>query len=295
MPGNSFPSDGQTPTGAASEPKVWFITHTRQAFGAELIRQVLARGDHVIGALSGMQSEPALFGPAHARYKSIRMDLSSPVDVERGIAWAIEAYGRIDYLVNAACEGLAGAVEETSDEEAQKVINASLLAPLRVTRAVLAHMRAQRSGRIIQVLSLSRTEGLAGYGLYNAARGALSALSESLAAEVRPFNISVSLIDPIPFAADYAADSLSVTRRMIDDYYDTSGRTRRNPENPFRLMGTDPVSGVEAILSAITAPEPPQRLIMGREALERAVSRLDTKRLAIAKWRETALAAESVA
>ena len=103
-------------------------------------------------------------------------------------------YGRIDVLVNNACRGLVGAVEETTEAELRDLMELHFFGPAALTRAVLPHMRARGSGAIVQMSSMGGRFSFAGVGVYSATKFALEGLSEALAQEVAPFGIKVLIV-----------------------------------------------------------------------------------------------------
>ncbi len=127
-----------------------------------------------------------------------------------------------------------GSVENTTIEEAQKIFDVNFFGVMRVTQAVLPLMRAQRSGRIIQISSRSGFRPLPSLSVYAASKFALEGFSETLAAVLKPWNIHVSLIEPGPVATDLDFLSPYGTRLSLqDDPY----------EAIFRKAGLlDPVS-----------------------------------------------------
>jgi NAD(P)-dependent dehydrogenase (short-subunit alcohol dehydrogenase family) len=126
----------------------------------------------------------------------VEMDVRDDASVQRGIQTIIARAKRIDVLVNNAGMALVGAVEETSIAEAASLLDTNVLGILRTTKAVLPHMRAQHTGRIINVSSVLGFLPAPYMGLYAASKHAVEGLSESLDHEVRQFGIRVVLVEP---------------------------------------------------------------------------------------------------
>ena len=95
--------------------------------------------------------------------------------------------------------GVTGAVEEASDVEIANVYETNVFGLLRVTRAVLPHMRKQHSGHIVNLSSIGGLTGMPGWGIYNSTKFAVEGLSEALAAELAPLGIGVTIVEPGPF------------------------------------------------------------------------------------------------
>ena len=129
-------------------------------------------------------------------FHQIQMDIRDEASVQRGIGEIISRADRIDVLVNSAGVTLLGATEETSIAEAQSLFDTNVLGILRTTQAVLPHMRAQRSGRIVNVSSVLGFLPAPYMGLYSASKHAVEGMSETLDHEVRRFGIRVALVEP---------------------------------------------------------------------------------------------------
>jgi NAD(P)-dependent dehydrogenase (short-subunit alcohol dehydrogenase family) len=140
---------------------------------------------------------------------------------------AVSAFGRIEILVNNAGRGLLGAVEEASPDEVEAVFQTNVFGLLAVTRAVLPVMRAQRSGRILNLSSMGGFAQVAGWGVYGATKFAVEGLSEALRAEVEPLGIQVVIVEPGSFRTNFLdGSSLQTASQVIDDYAATTGQLR---------------------------------------------------------------------
>jgi len=113
--------------------------------------------------------------------------------------------GRIDAVVNNAGLGYAGALEDTSVDEARRQFETNLFGVHRVCRAVLPHMRERRAGRIVNMSSLGGLVTVPFQGMYCASKYALEAYTQALRMEVRPFGIQVAMIEPGDFATGFTA------------------------------------------------------------------------------------------
>jgi NAD(P)-dependent dehydrogenase (short-subunit alcohol dehydrogenase family) len=126
----------------------------------------------------------------------IQMEVDSDESVDQGIALVHQREGRLDVVVSNAGYGIAGAIEDTSTEEAKAQFETNFFGVLRVCRAALPIMRAQHSGTIINISSIAGLLGIPFQGLYSASKHAVEGLSESLSMEVRRFGIRVVLVEP---------------------------------------------------------------------------------------------------
>ncbi len=275
-----------------SKKLVWFITGTSQGFGYELVRVALQRGDSVVATSRNPDKVSAAFPGESDRLLAISLDLHSETAVTSGVEAAIRRFGRIDVLVNNAGHGLLGAVEEASDEEIRAVYETNVFGLLRVTRAVLPHLRKQKSGHIVNLSSIGGLVGLAGWGIYNSTKFAVEGLSESLALELAPLGIRVTAVEPGPFRTDFLGGSLAGTKQKFADYEGTAGKTRAYAVERNGAQQGDPVLAAHAIVTAVTAENPPQHLPLGAFAFERANAKFDAMKKEFADWKEVAFSTD---
>jgi NAD(P)-dependent dehydrogenase (short-subunit alcohol dehydrogenase family) len=165
------------------------ITGASSGIGAASARLLAERGFDVFGA-----SRRPLESGAGLRW--IAMDVRSDESVERGVREALAAAGRLDALVCCAGYGIFGSVEETPIETARQQFETNLFGVLRALRAVVPGMREARRGRIAVVGSLAGRAPIPFQAHYSATKAALDALTLALRAELHPFGVGVSLIEP---------------------------------------------------------------------------------------------------
>src|SRR2546427_1356164 len=185
-------------TSHSSNHLVWFITGTSQGFGHELVRAVLQRGDSVVATSRNPQSVSAAFSKAADRLLAASMDLRDPAQISSVVANALARFGRLDILVNNAGYGVTGAVEEASEKEIASLYDTNVFGLLRVTRAVLPHMRKQRSGHIVNISSIGGLTGMAGWGIFNPTQFSVESLSQGLAAGIAPPRLCLTTFAPRP-------------------------------------------------------------------------------------------------
>lgn len=216
----------------------------------------------------------------------MRLDVTDPEAVRAAVDAAVDAFGRIDVLVNNAGYGYLGAVEEVEDEEIRRQFEVNLFGLLDVTRAVLPQLREQRSGHIVNISSVGGFVGLPGFGIYNSTKFAVEGVSEALAAEVEPLGIHVTIVEPGPFRPDWAGRSLA-SAPEIEDYAETAGGTREYIAGENGNQEGDPRLAARAMISAVEADEPPLRLPLGQSALDMIREKLDSVRQETYAWEKT--------
>jgi NAD(P)-dependent dehydrogenase (short-subunit alcohol dehydrogenase family) len=173
------------------QSKIIVVTGVSSGIGRAAAMKFAEQGCRVFGTVRNTAKAQAIPGVA-----LIEMDIRDEASVQHGIQTILAEAGRIDVLVNSAGVTLLGATEETSIAEAQTLFDTNLLGLLRTTKAVLPHMREQRSGRIVNVSSVLGFLPAPYMALYSASKHAVEGLSETLDHEVRQFGIRVALVEP---------------------------------------------------------------------------------------------------
>jgi NAD(P)-dependent dehydrogenase (short-subunit alcohol dehydrogenase family) len=268
--------------------RVWFITGASRGFGALIAQEALAAGDAVVATARDPSSVTARLG-SHERLLATRLDVTSETEAHEAAGLAVKKFGRIDVLVNNAGYGLLGAIEEASAKETEKLFGTNVFGLLGVTRAVLPHMRRQRSGHIINLSSVGGYTGYPGWGVYGATKFAVEGISEALAAEVAPLGIHVTVVEPGFFRTDFLDEtSLARTAQQIDDYRETVGKTRAHAADVNHGQRGDPRKLAKAFMTLVNAANPPTRLPLGSDTVERIESKHAHVEQELAAWRNVA-------
>ena len=251
--------------------KVWFITGASRGMGVSFAKAALAAGHAVVATGRDSDRVAAAVGSA-PDLLAARLDVTSRVEAETAVQAAVDRFGRIDVLVNNAASFYAGFFEELTPEQIDRQLAASLIGPMNVTRAVLPVMRLQRSGHII---SISSSAGLAAgfefVSAYAASKFGLEGWMESLQAEVAPFGIFTTIVNPGFFRTELlTAQSTSYAEPSISDYDDRRAPLMAwwNAQNG--QQGGDPAKLAQALITIASAEPPPRRFIAGADAIATA-------------------------
>ena len=180
-------------------------------------------------------------------------------------------------LVNNAGIGYFAAVEESEEDEVRKMFDVNVFGTGRMLWAVLPGMRAQRSGCIVNLSSLAGLRGFPAMGYYNATKFAVEGLSAALRQEVEPLGIQVMVVEPSGFRTDWA---------------ETAGKVRVMVRDASGKQPGDPVRAAKAIVQAVASGQPPHHLLLGNDAFEGAMARLDHLREDFAAGEAVARAAD---
>jgi NAD(P)-dependent dehydrogenase (short-subunit alcohol dehydrogenase family) len=139
-------------------------------------------------------------------------------------------------------------------------------------------MRARHSGCIVNLSSLAGLRGMPALGYYNATKFAVEGLSAALQQEVEPLGIRVMVVEPSGFRTDWAGRSANESKHQIDDYVATAGNVRHAVRASSGKQPGDPVLAVRAIIQAVASGNPPQHLLLGNDAFEGAMAKLEELR-----------------
>ncbi|MEO1804566.1 MAG: oxidoreductase [Bacteroidota bacterium] len=251
-------------------PKVWFITGCSTGFGRELARVAAQKGDQVVGTLRKPE-QVADFEAIHPEnIKAVILDVTIPEQVQAGVQVCLEAFGRIDVLVNNAGYGSMGVVEQVSGEEMRRQFEVNVFGAIQMIQAVLPTMRTQQSGHIMNITSIAGLRGTPGLGIYNGSKFALEGVGEALARELKPFEIYVTNVEPGPFRTDWAGRSANYTEIEIEGYERSAGAIMEGLRARSGKQAGDPVRAAHAMYALTELEEPPVHLPLGAWAYKGA-------------------------
>jgi NAD(P)-dependent dehydrogenase (short-subunit alcohol dehydrogenase family) len=199
------------------------------------------------------------------------LDVTSDESVTTAVGRVIERFGRIDVLVNNAGAGAAGAAEESSVAQDQRVFDINLFGLIRMTKAVLPHMRARGSGRIINISSVLGLVPAPYMASYAATKHAIEGYSESVDHELREHGVRVLLVEPGYTKTGFDTNALQpdaplpvyAEQRQVFDGLLATGMAD----------GDDPATVAKAIVAAAIDPKPKLRCTAGSTARRVSVLR----------------------
>ncbi|MFD7658631.1 oxidoreductase [Actinosynnema sp. NPDC059797] len=275
----------------AEQARVWFITGTSSGLGRAIAENALSHGDIVVATARNIESLAPLTAIAPDRVTPLRLDVTDSEQVAHAVQDAITWHGHIDVLVNNAGHGFIGAAEETPDDELRALMDVHLHGPVALTKAVLPHMRARRTGAIVQMSSMGGQVVWPGFAGYCAAKFALEGWSEGLAAEVADFGIKVLLPEPGAFRTAFAGSALRFGA-PIPDYQDVMASVLKFAREMDGTQPGDPAKAAEAIRVALDAPRTPLRLALGNDAVDAIGARLGTVQAELTEWEAVGRATE---
>jgi NAD(P)-dependent dehydrogenase (short-subunit alcohol dehydrogenase family) len=250
---------------AIERDRHWFITGASGGLGRRLTEHVLAGGERVTATARRPAALDDLVAAHGDRLAVVELDLARPADVERAAADAVRGVP-VDVLVNNAGSVVVGAAEEMAVADVREQVEVLLLAPMLLTRAFLGPMRERGRGRVVQISSMGGQVAVPTHSAYHAGKWGLEGFTESVAQEVAPFGVHLSIVELGGTRTGFAS-AMRFTRETAPYRDSVTGATRRGLESldPADLTG-DPAR-IAAVIDDLTRmPDPPVRLTLGADA-----------------------------
>lgn len=244
--------------------KVCLVTGASSGIGLATALDLLRAGHIVYGAARRVRRmDPIVEAGGHA----LPMDATNQEDLVRAVSTVVEAEGRIDALVNNAGTVLHGAVEDVPLDLARELFEVNVLAPARLVQLVLPHMRAQRSGTIVNVSSIGGEIALPLGAWYYASKHALEAFSDTLRMEVEPFGIHVVIVQPGIIRTSFEDQTSAQLREMsgAGAYAKVAEAMAQRAETGLS-EGSDPGVVATTIRECIESDRPDTRYAVGHLA-----------------------------
>lgn len=266
--------------------RTWFITGANRGLGRAFTVAALAEGDRVVATARDPRTMADL---TDARLTVLPLDVRAREDVIATVDKAFAQLGTIDVIVNNAGYGLVGAIEELAEAQIRDQMDTNFYGALWVSQAAVPHLRAQGSGHIVQISTVGAVGSLPLFGLYNASKWALEGFSASLADELRPFGIAVTLAQLGGFDTDWAKSSMRFGGALpayedlrtgilgMPDYPDPSTPPPATDDNAEWQEVAPEVAAAE-LLELVNLPNPPVRKVIGPGAHQMVAMALDQRR-----------------
>jgi NAD(P)-dependent dehydrogenase (short-subunit alcohol dehydrogenase family) len=262
--------------------KVWLVTGASSGLGRAIAEAAVAAGDVVLGAARRPEALDDLVAAHPDQVEALRLDVTDTTAAEAAVRDVVARHGRIDVLVNNAGRGHVGAMEETTEDELRALFDLHVFGPAALVRAVLPHMRARRSGAIVQMSSMGGQLSYPGFSAYSGTKFALEGMSEALAGEVAEHGVKVVIVEPGAFRTSlYDGTSASADSGA---YADSVTGTRAMVSAGFDDRAGDPAKAAAVILDAVAAARPPLHLPLGEDSITAILDHMDRVRADITAW-----------
>jgi NAD(P)-dependent dehydrogenase (short-subunit alcohol dehydrogenase family) len=266
--------------------KTWFITGASRGLGADIALAALDAGDRVVATGRQRAAVSDALGPDNDRLLSLPLDVADAAQAAAAVDAAVARFGRIDVLVNNAGYGHLGYFEEASEADIQAQYATNVFGLFNVTRAALPAMRAARRGHVFNLSSSAGFRGVEIGTLYCSSKFAVEGFSESLAHEVAPFGIHVTIVEPGPFRTDFLKPgSLRFAAAPVADYDVRREAVRASFEQRNGQQAGDPRRLAQALVTLAGEANPPLRFTAGAMACELLDRKLAAMKDELERWR----------
>lgn len=257
--------------------KTYLITGVSSGFGYEMTKQLLANGETVIGTVRNDKKVQHLIEKYPDTFFRKFLDVTDTEAIKELIADIYKHIDKVDVLINNAGYGLFGAAEELSEGEVNHIIATNLTGSIGMIRSILPHMRKQGGGRIIQMSSYGGQVAFAGNSMYHATKWGIEGFVESVAQEVAPFNIGMTIVEPGGARTEFRYGSAQVAQ-LMPEY-------NGNPAHDFLTMldqqnglaPGDPEKMATKIIESVAIEPAPLRMVLGSAALNSTIDTLEER------------------
>jgi len=270
--------------------KVWLITGSSRGLGRALAEAVLESGDRLVATARHPDQLADFEHRFGDRVRAVALDVTDAEGARRAVATAVDAFGRLDVLVNNAGYANVNSIEDMAEDDFRAQIETNLFGVVNLTRAALPVMRAQRAGHIIQISSLGGRGATPGIAPYQTAKWAVGGFSEVLAKEVAPLGIKVTVVEPGGMRTDWAGSSMHIDA-IRSEYQPTVGVLTQLRGNTDVMRG-DPKKVAQAIIAIASDQQPPLRLLIGSDAVFLAGQFAAARAQEDAKWKALSLSTD---
>jgi NADP-dependent 3-hydroxy acid dehydrogenase YdfG len=244
--------------------KVWFITGASRGFGRVWADAALQRGDKVAATARKLESIADLKEKYGDNVLTLELDVTKPDQAKSAVEQAHAHFGRLDIVLNNAGYSLVGTIEESSADEIRALYETNIIGPVAVIQAALPLLRKQGYGHILGTSSNLGHVVLPVIGYYSSSKWAFEAIHESLAAEVKPFGIKVTIIEPGAYATEFGSQESLKFSQGLDIYGDFKQAFFGSLQ---KMERGDPNATPEALFQIVDAEQPPLRFFLGSHCL----------------------------
>ena len=250
--------------------RVWLVTGSASGLGRNIAEAVLASGDHLVATARDPQRLEELVKTYGDQIRTARLDVSDEKAAFAAVHLAVDAFGRLDVVVNNAGYGDIAPFEQLSTERFTAVIDTNFYGVVNVTRAAIPIMRRQKSGCILQISSVGGRLALPGSTPYHAAKWAVGGFTESLAQEVAPFGVKVCALEPGGMRTNWGFRANRDVPELLPDYEPSVGAVTKMLKSHWGNETSDPAKVAQVILRLAASDRLPAHLLLGSDAVQYA-------------------------
>jgi len=269
--------------------KVWFITGASRGFGRVWADAALKRGDKVAATARKLESIAGLKEKYGENVLTLELDVTNAAQVKEVVEQAHKHFGRLDIVLNNAGYSLVGNIEEAGADDIRALYETNVLGPVAVIQAALPLLRKQGGGHILGTSSGLGHVTLPVIGYYCSSKWAFEAIHESLAAEIKPFGIKVTIIEPGAYATEFGSQESLKFSPGMDIYADMKAQLF---ERMRGMKRGDPEATPQALFQVVDAENPPLRFNLGSQNLPWVRAAYEERLATWEAWQEVSASAQ---
>ena len=272
--------------------RVWLVTGSAGGLGRNIAEAVLASGNRLVATARDPRRLEDLVKKYGDRVRTTALDVADEDVAKAAVQVAMDAFGRLDVVVNNAGYGDVAPFEQLSSERFKAVVDTNFYGVVNVTRAALPIMRKQKSGCILQISSLGGRLALPGSTAYHAAKWAVGGFTESLAQEVAPFGVKVCALEPGGMRTNWGIRAHQDVPELLPDYEPSVGAIVKALHSLWGQENSDPGKVAQIILRLADSDHLPAHLLLGSDAIKYAAQAEATRAAETERWREISVSAD---
>src|ERR1700758_2726627 len=272
--------------------KVWLVTGSASGLGRDITEAVLASGARLVATARDPRRLDDVVKKYGDQVRTASLDVADENAANSAVQAAVDAFGRLDVVVNNAGYGDIAPFEQLSSKRFKAVVDTNFYGVVNVTRAALPIMRKQKSGCILQISSVGGRLARPGSTPYHAAKWAVGGFTESLAQEVAAFGVRVCALEPGGMRTNWGARANEKTPDLLPDYEPSVGAVINALRSYWGRETSDPVKVAQVILRLVESDKLPAHLLLGSDAVQYAGQAEATRAAEAERWREISVSTD---
>src|SRR3984893_9210490 len=248
--------------------KVWLVTGSASGLGRNIAEAVLASGARLVATARDPRRLDDLVKKYDDQVRTASLDVADETAANAAVQVAVDAFGRLDVLVNNAGYGDIAPFEQLSPERFKALVDTNFYGVVNMTRAALPIMRKVKSGSILQISSVGGRLARPGSTGYHAAKWAVGGFTESLAQEVAPFGVKVCALEPGGMRTNWGVRANKDSPDLLPDYEPSVGAVVETLKSYWGHETSDPVKVAQVILRLVDSDKLPAHLLLGSDAVQ---------------------------
>jgi NAD(P)-dependent dehydrogenase (short-subunit alcohol dehydrogenase family) len=273
--------------------KVWLVTGSASGLGRNIAEAVLASGDRLVATARDPRRLEDLVEKYGDQVRTAPLDVADEDAAYVAVQTAVDAFGRLDVVVNNAGYGDIAPFEQVSSERFKALVDTNFYGVVYMTRAALPIMRKQKSGCILQISSVGGRLALPGSTAYHSAKWAIGGFTESLAQEVAPFGVKVCALEPGGMRTNWGARANKETPALLPDYEPSVGAVIKALQSLWGQENSDPAKVAQVVLRLAASDRLPAHLLLGSDAVQYAGQAEAARAADAERWREVSVSTDA--